>query len=345
MLNKTKERINEIHPEIEKLKFNLQDIRFSTPYEIATYRAKRLKCDTIVDIGCGTGFQSFAFAKECKKVISVDDSKEAIENARTNAEILGIKNIIFIYGDALSKEVAEKIKGYKPDIVFCDPERIEEEKERKLETMSPNIKRFVKLYSDITLNIAIEMPPFIKDLKFDCEKEYLYYNERKHLTVYLNSLKKNEKNALILQENISIIFDKNLGEEERRVMQEKGSIEYYIYEVKESINMAGLIPELIKKFPDLKVLKQNKHTFLTSKKKIESGFFKSIFNVLETVDNKFNLILGALKRHNAKHVVLRFSVSPEQYWDIRKKYEQELDGIEKLHLFFFDDKAVICRLI
>ena len=51
-LKKTFEKIHEIHPEIKKLKFRIEDIRFSTPQEIAKYRASRLKCNTIVDIGC-----------------------------------------------------------------------------------------------------------------------------------------------------------------------------------------------------------------------------------------------------------------------------------------------------
>jgi hypothetical protein len=345
MLKKTKQRISEIHPHIEKLMFDFKDLRFSTPYEIAKYRARRLKCETIVDMGCGLGFQSFAFANECKKVIAVDISRKRIDNAKTNAEALGIKNIIFLHGDALNKDIAKKIKEYKPDIVFCDPERLEEEEERRFETISPNIDKFVGLYSKITADIAVELPPFIHDFKFDCEKEYLYYNGRKHLTVYLGSLKKNERNAFLLPENEAIVFDGKISNEEREQILKRSPAEYYIYEIKEIVNMAGLIPELIKKFPELKVMKQNNHTFLTSKKRMTSVFFKNVYNVLEIMENKFDFIIDALKRHHAKHVVLRFSVPPEQYWGIRKKYEDELYGKEKLQLFLFDDKAVICRLI
>jgi SAM-dependent methyltransferase len=346
-LKKTHNRLQEIHIEIRKLKFDINDLRFSTPYAFANYRAKKLKCDTIADIGCGLGFQSFAFAKECKKVIAVDISKERIESAETNARILGIKNITFIHGDALSKDVIEKIRDEKPDIIFCDPERLEEEEKRSLETIRPDIDRLVQSYSHITPEIAIELPPFLKDIKYNCEKEYLYLNERKHLTIYMGNLKKNETSAILLPENAKISWDESIGKEEREKLLEAGFAKNYIYEIKEVVNMAGLIPELIKKFPgmNLSVLEINKHTFLSSDKKMENILFKNVLNVLETVDNEYGLIMAALKRQNAKHVVLRFSIPSSEYWDIRKRYEDRLNGDKKLHLFVFLNRAVICELI
>ena len=344
-LKKTFEKTHEIHPRINDLKFSIEDLRFSTPYEIAEYRAQRLKCKVIVDACSGLGFQSFAFAKSCEKVIAIERDPAKIMKAKENAGILGIKNITFLEGDVLNKEITRKVEALNPEIVFCDPERMESEKERVLDTIKPNIDEFFKIYSEITDKIAIEVPPFIQDIKFDCEKEYLEYNDRKHLTLYLGSLKKSEKNAIILPEKILVELNGKITDEEREYILKRGKIEKYIYELKEIVGLAGLVPEFIQKFLELKlrVLEQNKHTFLTSSKMTENSFFKNRFLVLEIVENKFERVKEALKRNDAKHVVLRMSLDPREYWDLRKRFEQELSGSRKLHLFVFGETAVICH--
>jgi len=344
-LKKTFEKISEIHPEISKLRFDIEDLRFSTPYEIAIYRAKRLKCRVIVDACSGLGFQTLAFANECEKVIAIERDKEKIKKAMENAKTLGLDNITFFNGDVLSREIVDEVKYAKPDIIFCDPERIENEKERVLDTIKPNLNEFLEIYSKITKKIAIEVPPFMQNINFDCEKEYIYYNERKHLTLYFNDLKKNEKNAVILPEKTIIEIDKSLNEDKRKMLVEKGRIDRFIYEIKEIVNLAGLIPELVNKLSEMKirVLEQNKHTFLTSNRIVKSDFFKNKFEVLEIVGNRFEIILDALRRHRAKHVVLRMSLDPKEYWEVRKQFEERLDGDRKLHLFVFGDKAVIAK--
>jgi len=58
--------------------------------------------DTVLDLGCGAGFDCFLASKkvgETGKVIGIDMTKEMIEKARTNAEKLGIKNVEFVLGE------------------------------------------------------------------------------------------------------------------------------------------------------------------------------------------------------------------------------------------------------
>jgi S-adenosylmethionine-dependent methyltransferase len=56
----------------------------------------RKHCDlsaaTVVEIGCGTGSSTAAFAYLCRKVVGFDIEKEAVEAARQRFEILGLKN-------------------------------------------------------------------------------------------------------------------------------------------------------------------------------------------------------------------------------------------------------------
>jgi len=58
--------------------------------------------DTVLDLGCGAGFDCFLASKKVGKtgkVIGVDMTKEMIERARINVKKLGIKNVEFVLGE------------------------------------------------------------------------------------------------------------------------------------------------------------------------------------------------------------------------------------------------------
>jgi len=58
--------------------------------------------DTVLDLGCGAGFDCFLAAKKVGltgKVIGIDMTEEMIEKAKLNAEKLGVKNVEFILSE------------------------------------------------------------------------------------------------------------------------------------------------------------------------------------------------------------------------------------------------------
>ncbi|MDD5144792.1 MAG: arsenite methyltransferase [Candidatus Pacebacteria bacterium] len=58
--------------------------------------------DTVLDLGCGAGFDCFLAARKVGstgKVIGVDMTKEMIERAKLNAEKLGTKNVEFMLSE------------------------------------------------------------------------------------------------------------------------------------------------------------------------------------------------------------------------------------------------------
>ena len=73
----------------------------------------------ILDLYSGTGTIGQILSKKAKKVIGIEIVEEAVEFAKVNAEINGIKNIKFIAGDVL--EELEKLNG--ADIITIDPPR------------------------------------------------------------------------------------------------------------------------------------------------------------------------------------------------------------------------------
>ena len=167
-------------------------MRFATPDVVAEYRASRLKCNVIADFGCGIGGQSMAFAKFCKKVYAIDNDERKIEYAKRNADVRELKNIEFINSDFLDEKLKNKIKD--ADIIFCDPSRAAEEKERNMGSVAPIIDNILKSYPG--MDFAIEIPPQIEPEKIDykCEKEYISLDfALNRLTLYFKKLKKCQK--------------------------------------------------------------------------------------------------------------------------------------------------------
>ncbi len=78
------------------------------------------KEDTILDLYCGTGTIGIFVSDCCKKVIGIEKCKEAIIDAKENAQLNNISNIEFICGDAGIE--TKKLKE-KPTSIIIDPPR------------------------------------------------------------------------------------------------------------------------------------------------------------------------------------------------------------------------------
>src|SRR3989344_7655500 len=324
------------HSKAKKLHYRNEDIRWATHEQVAECRAQQLKCKTIVDIGCGIGFQAFAFAKTCKKVYAIEIDKEKIELAQKNAAALGIKNIEFIPGDALSEKVISQLKGV--EIVFCDPERSPQERQRNVASIKPNIPELLKKYARLTENIAIEFPPQITEIPFDCEKEYLSLDGAlNRLNLYFGALKKSERSAVILP----VAERLRSGE---ATLKETEMLGDYLYEADPAVVKADLLAELSEK-TGTELYHQGKNVFFTSDKKVKSPFFKNSFKVIEICTQDEHEIIGALQKHDAGKVILRISVDPAQYWDVRKKIEVKLTGHKTYALIYIGDAAVIVEKV
>ncbi len=323
------------------LYFNLNDLRFATNEKAANYRAKRLKCNTIIEIGSGIGLQSIAFAKECKKVIAIEVDKRKHEYAKQNAKLLGIKNIEFINNDALKLE-----KIPKADIIFCETEREAEEKERKIENIKPDIKKLLKKYEKTTKDVCIELPPQIKDIPFDCEIEYLSVNhELNRLNLYFGELKKCKLSAVIAEtgerleggrNSVSGLPSQSSEGSGKKQLEESKPLKF-IHEADKAVEKAGLTGEL-----KADIFKWGE--FLTSEKIIKSPFIKDSFEILKKCRNKPEAI-NALNKANCGKVILRYKIDPDKYWLERKAYEEKLEGEETLYLFAFGKEILACKKI
>ena len=120
-----------IDDELCGLKFRISPLSFfqvnPAGAEIVYAKAKEFASlksgDIILDLYCGTGTIGLSMASECKEVIGVEIVPEAIENAKENAALNGIKNARFICADAEEAAKVFESEGLTPDCVILDPPR------------------------------------------------------------------------------------------------------------------------------------------------------------------------------------------------------------------------------
>lgn len=304
-----------------------KDLRFATSDVVAEYRANRLKCHTILEIGCGIGLQTIAFAKTCKKVYAVELNERKLKLARLNIQQLNIKNVKFFHGDAL--KLVDNFKDI--NIIFCETEREPAATKRNLINLKPNPFEILQTYKDITNNVCVEVPAYTKSINLDCEKEYLSVNHNlNRLNLYFGNLKKCNTSVIALPSMARLEQTGKAGFNTKKLLK-------YLYEIDTAVVKAGLINELT-----TKNLLQYKN-FLTSNFVIKNDFFKNRFKVLYHGKYLFNKLIRILKSKNFGKVVLRQKVDPKNYWQLRNKYESKLNGTKTAHLFVTSDETILCE--
>ncbi len=329
-------------------------VRFATPVEVAQYRAERLQCNTLAEIGCGIGGQTIHFARMCEKVYAVEIDRSKLNSAKKNCREHGLDNVVFVLGDALSRDVIDKIPEI--DILFSDPRRPAMESQRKVTSLEPGLSDMMKAYSSKTTNFVFEAPPKLtpERVQFNCEKEYISLDgQLNRLTLYFGDMKQAEVSALKLPENIRLNCDSQKREPEIQITSD---ILAYASEPDPSVVQAGLMPEL---FHDLSLSTgtepklvniDKKRMLITSNTPLNHPMMKNKYKVIYKDKLDLDHVNMYLRDMGVKQVVLRAGIAPEQYWDVRNRLEEGLsdtknNGDKVVHLFVMDDIGIICEKI
>lgn len=93
-------------------------------YKVARSFAQLSGNETVYDLYTGTGTIANFVAKQAKQVIGIEYVPEAIEDAKVNAELNGLKNTLFFAGDMKDVLNESFIGKYgRPDVIITDPPR------------------------------------------------------------------------------------------------------------------------------------------------------------------------------------------------------------------------------
>jgi 23S rRNA (uracil1939-C5)-methyltransferase len=121
------------------LEYNMEDLIFRTGpasfYQTNTEQAHELYNvartfagltgeETLYDLYTGTGTIALFNSRLAKKVVGIDYVTGAIEDAKANAALNKIENVIFLEGDLKDSLTEEVYSSYgKPDVIITDPPR------------------------------------------------------------------------------------------------------------------------------------------------------------------------------------------------------------------------------
>ena len=104
--------------------YQVNPIQTEKLYSTAITQAKLTGKETIFDLYCGIGTIGICASKYVKELYGIETVPEAIEDAKENAKLNGIKNAKFLVGnveDELPKLIQKE--NIKPDVIFIDPPR------------------------------------------------------------------------------------------------------------------------------------------------------------------------------------------------------------------------------
>jgi hypothetical protein len=306
------------------------DVRFGTPLEVAQYRAKRislLKPDVIIEVGAGAGFQTAAFARAAKKVIAVEIDAQRLGRAKL------AENVVPITGDAMGDKTIQQVRAHAGGnaVVFLDPQRPASAKQRMLSDIQPDIGEFIKKYSEFADAIAIELPPFLRDIPFDCEKEYISIDGKlNRLTIYCGRLK---------QANLSVVRLSSKGgmpaviHADAAQQQESSAVDpIYLLEPDTALAHAGLVPAALegnpagRKIAVREIKHANRSAYLTSEK-VDSPWFVS-YRILAAGEKS---VLARLAK--CGKLTLHGSLSPDEQKALQLRLNRLCKGTQHLHLF------------
>lgn len=125
------------------------EVLYSTVRDFVGYD----KNNVIFDLYCGTGTITQLMSSVADKVIGIEIVEEAVEAAKVNAKLNGIKNCEFIAGDVLN--MVDSLQD-KPDLIILDPPR---------EGINPKaIMKIINFDADRLVYISCKASSLAKDL-------------------------------------------------------------------------------------------------------------------------------------------------------------------------------------
>ena len=119
---------------VDNMLGNQYEISARSFYQVNTEMAEKLyqtaidfsdlsEDDVVIDAYSGIGTIGLSFAKNVKEVYGVEVIEEAVEDAKRNATLNGIKNAHYVVDSAEHAMAQWNRQGIKPDVILVDPPR------------------------------------------------------------------------------------------------------------------------------------------------------------------------------------------------------------------------------
>lgn len=153
---------------------------------------KNITGDTLLDLTCGLGIDTMAFASRFRRVVALERDAVLAEVVRYNMSLLGIDNVEVVNTSA-EEYLSATTEHF--DWVFADPDRRSDEGRKMvcLEDCSPNIVALMPRLKEVAQRVGLKLSPLFDvdeafRLCFPAEVEVVSLGgECKELNIYMGA--------------------------------------------------------------------------------------------------------------------------------------------------------------
>lgn len=151
--------------------FQVNPVQTEKLYSLALEYADLKGTETVWDLYCGIGTISLFLAQKAKHVYGVEIIPQAIDDARSNAELNGIENAEFFVGKAeeILPEYYEKTKENDGKQAYADVIVVDPPRKGCDETL---LKTMIRMKPEKIVYVSCDPATLARDLKILCENGY-----------------------------------------------------------------------------------------------------------------------------------------------------------------------------
>ncbi len=309
---------------------------YSTPEIVCKYRSGRIKDSRVIDVGTGSGMQAIFMSQTNDKTISIDIKPERSKMAQLNSMEYDARNLKFLTGDAYN--LSESFEIDENTVIFSDPERPPTTMERTMKQLIPSPENLIRVFGGRTRNFVFDLPPQMKmsSIGIEGEKEYLSVDgQLNRLTLYCGDLAEEEVSATVLPSNYRIT-----GKPEEIEFPSEPEITSIIAVPDVAIAYALLLGKLSEDYPITPSWRDNRRTVFSTEEHMK-GFPGYQYRVLSRVDG--SNVNRELKRLDSSRVFPRFLIKDSEYYEIKRKWEEGLNGTNDIYVFRNGEIYFLCE--
>lgn len=304
---------------------------YSTPEVIGNYRSERLKGSRIIDLGAGAGMQSIMFS------MNSDVTAVEIERSRT------------LMMDLNSREYSSTLKSLNEDVfkflqnktissedtVFSDPLRIRDSSGNI--TLSPDLTLLRKRIVDLTDKYVFDLPPLtgVNSIDVRNEAEYISVDRTlSRLSEYSSRLAENQSSAVLLPER------RIFSGERRNVQFESGTDPHFLSIPDVALVSAHLLYKAMDYGSFFLCSEDKRRVILGSSAEPQEDFPGEVYEIIFT--GSYEEIRDKISELRPKKVLLRYSISSEEYYRTVSELNIRPGDGESCYIFHFDSNFALC---
>lgn len=309
---------------------------YSTPEIVCKYRSGRIENSRVIDVGTGSGMQAIFLSQTNDKTTSIEIKPERSKMARLNSMEYRTGNLRFLTGDVYN--LSESFEIDEDTVIFSDPARPPATEERTMKQLIPSPENLIRVFGNRTRNFVFDLPPQMRMLNIgiDGEKEYLSVNgQLNRLTLYCGSLAEDEVSATLLPSNYRIT-----GKPKEIGFPSDPEVKGIIAVPDVAIAYAQLLGKLSEDYSITPSWKDNRRTVFSAEEHMK-GFPGNQYRVLSrTYSSNVN---RELKLLNSGRVFPRFLIKDNEYYEIKRKWEEGLSGMNDIYVFRNGEIYFLCE--